>query len=252
MITLRRGATYVGVVAFVIVVWVALTTFGSIRPFLLASPSAVLSSLGRLMATPERILQPIGVTLAETGIAFAIATGAGVILGVVVGSSKLLVAAYEPMVTTLSALPLIILYPVLAATLGVGSPSKVAIGALYGFFPIAISTMRAVARVDTTLLTASRTMGGRGLGLVGSVMIPAISPAVIAAMRVAMSLSLVTIIAAEFISGAAGVGYQLAAASQGLDTPGLFSWVLIVVVLTIVVNILFALITTALRKGIER
>jgi NitT/TauT family transport system permease protein/taurine transport system permease protein len=243
---------YVGVVAVVLIGWYLLTATGTVKPLLLAAPSTVFDRLGGLFAEPGRILEPVGVTLAETAAAFVIASVTGLVVGTIVGSSRLLLAAYEPLVTMISALPLVILYPVLAATLGVGWGSKVAIGALYGFFPIAISTMRAVARVDPILMSAARTMGGRGPTLVASVVVPAITPAVIASMRVAMSLSLVTIIAAEFISGAAGVGYQLAAASQGLDTPALFAWVVISVLLTIAVNVIFGLLTTAIRKGIER
>jgi ABC-type nitrate/sulfonate/bicarbonate transport system permease component len=41
--------------------------------------------------------------------------------------------------------PLVVLYPVLAATLGIGSVSKVTLGGLYAFFPIAIAATRSVA-----------------------------------------------------------------------------------------------------------
>ncbi|WNM25571.1 ABC transporter permease [Demequina capsici] len=252
MILTRRAAVYGSVLAVTIVAWILLTASGAVKPILLAAPLDVLGELGHLLSHPAKVLEPIGVTLAEATVALAVAAIAGVVTGFAIGPSELGVRAYEPLITTLSALPLVILYPVLAATLGIGSPSKVAIGALYGYFPVAIATLRAVHRVDRGLLTAARTMGARRIALATSVVLPAVSSPVIASMRVAMSLSLVTIIAAEFISGAAGVGYQLATASQGLDTPALFAWVVIAIALTVVVNIAFTMVTTLTSKGIER
>lgn len=252
MIAWRRPAVYAAVVAVVVALWFALTLPGMVKPLLLASPSRVFLKLGILLEKPLDILMPIGVTLAETAVAVVCATVLGIILGIVVGRSRLLLAAYEPLVTGLNALPLVILYPILAATLGVGPVSKIALGALYAFFPIVIATMRAVSRVDRGLVLAAQTMGAGLLSITRSVLLPAITSPVIAGLRVAVALALVTIIAAEFISGAAGLGYQLAAASQGLDTPALFAWVLIVIVVTVVVNVFFALITTIIKKGIER
>jgi ABC-type nitrate/sulfonate/bicarbonate transport system permease component len=84
------------------------------------------------------------------------------------------------------------------------------------------------------------------------VVLPATLSPLVVGMRVAMALALVTIIAAEFISGADGVGYELGTASQGLDTPNLFAWVVIACALTIGVNVIFTLTTNAVLKGIHR
>ncbi|WP_219420355.1 ABC transporter permease [Pseudonocardia nigra] len=90
-------------------------------------------------------------------------------LGLVVGTSRLLRDAYEPVFTTISALPLVVLYPIVAAILGVGSGSKIVIGTLYAFFPIVIATTRAAATVDTRLLAAARAMGASSAEVTRSV-----------------------------------------------------------------------------------
>jgi ABC-type nitrate/sulfonate/bicarbonate transport system permease component len=248
----RRPAVYAGVILVTLLAWWLLTVSGAVGPLLLASIPDVLTSLGSLMQHPSDIVEPIAVTVAETAIAFAIALVVGVSLGLVVGSSALLRRAYEPLATGLSAVPLVILYPVLAAALGVGSPSKVVLGALYAFFPVVISTIRAVSRVDGGLISASQAMGaGRGQ-IMRSVVAPAVVVPVISSLRVAWALALVTIIAAEFIAGSHGVGYQLGAASQLLDTPLLFAWIVLAILLITVVNVLFTALSRLTLKGIER
>jgi ABC-type nitrate/sulfonate/bicarbonate transport system permease component len=248
----RRPSTYAVVVLAILIIWELLTVTGAVKPILLAAPSDVWARLSFLFATPSAVLGPVGLTLAEAGIAFGIAAIIGIPIGVGVGSSALLRRAYEPLLTTLNALPLVILYPVLAATLGVGSGSKVALGALYAFFPIAIATAQAAAHVDHRLITAAEVMGASRSQATRAVVLPAIAVPVIAGLRVSLALTLVTIIAAEFISGADGVGYQLAASSQGLDTPTLFAWIVIACILTVAVNVIFSVATNAVVKGIKR
>lgn len=248
----HRYLVYAAVTAAVLGCWVALTSSGAVKPILLASPGDVWASLLLLGQHPGALIQPVGVTLLEMLAAFVIAAALAIPFGLLVGAYRFLTAAYEPILTTANALPLVILYPVLAAILGVGSSSKVVIGTAYAFFPIAIATLRSTATVDPRLVTAARTMGATSGQVLKSVLLPAVASPVIASMRVASGLALVTIIAAEFISGADGVGFELGTASQGLDTPTLFAWVGIACALTIAVNILFTTLTNTVQKGINR
>jgi NitT/TauT family transport system permease protein len=248
----RRPLLYVLTVVVILAVWELLSVSGLVQPLLLASPADTWTQLRGLAGQGSVVGDALQVTLRETLIAFGIAVVIGVPLGLALGSSRLLRKAYEPVLTSLNALPLVILYPVLAATLGIGSASKIALAALYAFFPIAIATVRATSSVDPRLVTAARTMGASQRQLTLSVIAPSVSSPVLAGLRVGLGLALVTTIAAEFISGSMGVGYQLGATSQGLDTPGLFAWIVVACLLTIAVNLVFTLCTTAARKGIYR
>jgi ABC-type nitrate/sulfonate/bicarbonate transport system permease component len=248
----RRALVYAGTVAAVLAAWELLASTGTVAPLLLPSIGDVRQVLAGLAGKPSLLLEPVGTTLGETAIAFAIAALTALPAGVLVGSSRLLRHAYEPVLTGLNALPLVILYPVLAATLGVGSHSKIALGALYAFFPIAIAAVRATATVDGRLITAARTMGATRAQWLTGLVLPAVLGPVLAAMRVSLGLALVTVIAAEFIAGAAGIGYQLGTASQSLDSPGLFAWIVVACLVTVAVNLLFSVTTHVLQKGVNR
>jgi ABC-type nitrate/sulfonate/bicarbonate transport system permease component len=248
----RRPLTYLAVIAFVLALWEILTISGSVKPIILASPADVWSSLDDLLRQPARVLEPVAVTLGETGAAFGIGAVVAIVVGLLVGSSPLLYRAYEPLLTTANAVPLVVLYPLLAAILGIGGSSKIVLGALYAFFPVAIATARAAAHVDPQLLAAARAMGASTVELRRGVVLPAITAPIVASLRVGLALALVTVIAAEFIAGADGVGYELGAASQGLDTPALFAWVVIACALTVAINIVFSLVTNVVEKGTHR
>ncbi|MFI0350066.1 ABC transporter permease [Actinomadura sp. 9N407] len=252
MIAPRRVLVYAGTVSAVLAAWWILAATGAVAPLLLPSIGSVWQVLAALAGEPSRLVEPIGTTLRETGAAFAIAALLALPIGVLTGSSRLLRRAYEPFLTSLNALPLVILYPVLAATLGVGSQSKIVLGTLYAFFPIAIAAVRATANVDARLIVAARTMGATRGQWLRAVVLPAVLGPVLAAMRVSLGLALVTVIAAEFIAGAAGIGYQLGTTSQGLDSPGLFAWIVIACLVTVAVNLLFSATTHLLQKGVQR
>lgn len=244
----RRGAVYAATVVGVLAIWELLSATRTVKPLLLASPASTWQAMGHI----HGIWEPTLTTLREMGLAFLVATVLAVPVGLLVGGSRLLGRAYEPVLTSLGALPLVVLFPVFAASLGIGSASKLVLGALYAFFPMAIATLRATQAVDRRLLTAGRTMGASPTQRMTSIVVPAILPPLLASMRVSLGLALVTVIAAEFISGAEGIGFELGHYSQLLDTPSLFAWIVIACALTIAVNITFTALTAVAQKGINR
>jgi ABC-type nitrate/sulfonate/bicarbonate transport system permease component len=247
-----RAFVYGAVLLVVVAAWFLLTATAVVKPILLASPADTWGALVALLREPNELVDAVTVTLGETLVAFLIAAAAAVPLGVLVGSSALMSRAQEPVLTSVGALPLVILYPAIAAIVGIGSSSKVVIGCLYAFFPMAIAALRAAATIDRRLVVAGAVMGASRTQLLSHVMLPAIAAPVIGSMRVAAGLALVTIIAGEFISGSEGVGYQLGVASQGLDTPGLFAWVTVACAVTIAVNGAFSVVTNTVQKGVTR
>lgn len=248
----QRVTIYVALVAVVVAAWWALTATGAVKPILLAAPADVWDSLVNLLRTPSAILEPVGITVFETVVAFVIAVASALAIGLLVGASRLLVRAYEPVFTSVNSVPLVVLYPAIAAIVGIGSSSKIVLGCLYAFFPVVIAAVRAAATVDNRLLIAAHAMGATRRQRIVAVVLPGIVAPVIGSMRVAAGLALVTIIAGEFISGYQGVGYELGAASQSLDTPGLFAWVVLACVLTIAVNVAFTVVTNTIKKGVFR
>jgi ABC-type nitrate/sulfonate/bicarbonate transport system permease component len=191
-------------------------------------------------------------TLSEVVLAFAIAAVLGVSLGVVIGRERLLTQAYEPLLGNLSAVPLVLLYPLLVGLFGLGAGSKVVLGALYAFFPIVIASIRAGQDVDGALETAARAMGARTWQLLQVVALPAMVPGIVAGLRVGLALATVTVVAGEFISSTRGLGYQLAQTSQELNTPELFAWIVITLMFTVILVAGMSLLADVIDRRVRR
>ena len=97
----------------------------------------------------------------------------GILLGAIVGSLPRPRLLIMPMVSSLYAVPLVILYPVFTVWLGIGSESKIAFAAIYGFLPTMLSTAAGIQTIDPQLLLAARSMGATMSQRLVRVIIPA-------------------------------------------------------------------------------
>src|ERR1700688_360648 len=77
----------------------------------------------------------LGVTLYEVAVAMVFACGGGFVAGAVIGSLPRPRLLIMPMVSSLYAVPLVILYPVFTVWLGIGSETQKAVRALFCFLP---------------------------------------------------------------------------------------------------------------------
>src|SRR5256884_5172992 len=75
----------------------------------------------------------LAVTLYEVAISMAFACGGGILLGAIVGSLPRPRILIMPMVSSLYAVPLVILYPVFTVWLGIGPAAKNQLRPLFGF-----------------------------------------------------------------------------------------------------------------------
>jgi NitT/TauT family transport system permease protein len=105
---------------------------------------------------PQRML----VTLYEIGFAMLISCGLGTLVGALVGGlSTCCATLLLPVFSSLYAVPIVILYPIMTAWLGVGSESKIVFAGVYAFFPVMLSTAAGIRSIEPQFLLAARSMG---------------------------------------------------------------------------------------------
>jgi len=83
----------------------------------------------------------------------------GVSSGYLVTRSRFLTQLLEPVISGLFSIPITLLFPLFILLFGIGPASKVAYGAAYGFFPIALNTIAGFSGVDERYRNAARSMG---------------------------------------------------------------------------------------------
>lgn len=174
------------------------------------------------------------VTLYEIAISMLFACGGGILAGAIVGSLPRLRLVLLPMVSSLYAVPLIILYPVFTVWLGIGPEPKIAFASIYGFLPTMLSTAAGVQTIDPQLLVAARSMGATPGQRLVRVVLPAAIPTVLSGLRVGGALVIVGVVVAEMLISSSGIGYLISRYRTVLDSPHVFAGVLLVLMMTVI------------------
>jgi NitT/TauT family transport system permease protein/taurine transport system permease protein len=229
------------IVISLIVLWEVLPRIGVIPELFLPSLSSTLLAGWNQAGEYGHALV---VTLYEVAVGMVIACGGGILAGAVVGSLPRPRLLIMPMVSSLYAVPLVILYPVFTVWLGIGSESKIAFAGMYGFLPTMLATAAGIQTIDPQLLLAARSMGATLSQRVTRVVIPAAIPTVLSGLRVGGALVIVGVVVSEMLISSAGIGYLISRYRTILDSQHVFAGVLLVLAMAVAFN--------AMIKFVER
>lgn len=226
---LSPAATLRLIVLALVVTWEALPRLGLVHSLFLPPLSEALK-----VAYEDHALywENLLVTLGEVAAALVIACGGGVALGALIGSVPAARKALTTLFSSLYAIPLVILYPLLAAWFGIGSESKIAFASLYGLIPAVLASAAGIQAIDPQLSLTARSMGATLFQRIVFVIIPAAIPSILSGVRIGGSLAIVGVVVAQMLVSTAGLGFIITTYRTLLDGPHVFAailWVLVIV-----------------------
>lgn len=230
----QRSLKTLALCAVSLAAWEGIVRLGLVNQIILAAPSDVI----RAAATDGRVfLDAFATTALEIGAAMVIAWALGIGTGVIVGSSYRLSSAVAPILSSLFAIPLIILYPLLMAWLGIGSMSKVVFGVLSGFFPIALNTIDGVRAIDRRYLLFARSIGAGTLQTYGRIVFPLALPSIVSGLRVGTGLVVIGVVVTEMLASLGGIGFLISYHRTLFNTGHVYFGIVLALVMAVTVNI---------------
>ena len=207
-------------IAALIAAWEVVARLGWVDAAFVPAPSAVAWALGDVSG---RAFAGLADTLTKTAIAYTIAVVAGVGLGIVIGSVRLLRAVLNPFVVAAYGIPKILVLPWIILLTGFGTTPAILYGALHATFPIMVMVIGGVRDVDRTLVTVARAYGATTWQLYWKVILPAIVPSVLAGMRLGIVFCLLGVLVVEMFAGVRGMGAVMGSLANGFKAPELFA-----------------------------
>jgi NitT/TauT family transport system permease protein len=185
-------------------------------PLILAPISDIWLKFLQLVGSGE-LLRHILVSLNEFIVGFAIAAVFGVVLGIIIASSRAAKDFIDPWVSAVYATPTVALAPLFIFVFGIDAPSKMAVVFLLAVFPIVINTATGISSTDRIYIEAARSFSANRMQIFTKVLIPSALPFIVAGLRLGIGRGLVGVVVGEFIGARAGLGYLIFKSSQGFQ-----------------------------------
>jgi sulfonate transport system permease protein len=186
-----------------IIVWLGLSNGRLVPP-----PSKLFATIVELANSGE-LTRHIMATLTRVAAGFGLGVIAGTVLGAVSGYWDLARRLLDPTVQALRAIPSLAWVPLFILWLGIFETSKIVLIAVGVFFPIYLGVMGAILSVDRKIVEVGRNFRLSGPAMIRRILLPAVLPAYVVALRVGLGLGWMFVVAAELIGASEGLGYLL-------------------------------------------
>ena len=178
------------------------------------------------------------VTVGEIAGAMAVGGLAGLFVGLALGANPFLSAAFERFLYYLGPTPKIVFFPIMIMWFGVGPESKVAMGTLSCFFPVALSVAAGMRQIDPVLIRVGRSFRLKTWQMVTKIYLPAMREPIVNGVRLGLGVAVIGTLLAETRLSNRGLGFQIMDAYNTFDMPRMYSVLIVLFVIAIGANAL--------------
>jgi ABC-type nitrate/sulfonate/bicarbonate transport system permease component len=225
------------IIVVVLVGWEALAASGLLYRDVVPSVLAIGKALFATLREPTFYFH-LGTTAYEIGIAMLIGGLSGLAVGIVLGASKFMSRAYEAYLYYLGPCPKIIFFPIMIMWFGVGPGSKVAMGAISCFFPVALNAAGGMREIDKVLIRVGKSFRANTWQMVAKIYLPAMRHPVINGVRLGLGVALIGTLLAETKLSNRGIGFLVIQAYSIFNMPQMYALLIILFVMAIAANTL--------------
>lgn len=233
---LEAWAPWVLLVA-VVGLWQIICTAFNVSEFIFPSPARIWEQFIEFRGEiAKHAWRTFWVTLAGFGLAIVF----GVLLGFLIGSSRLMYAAIYPLMTGFNALPKAAFVPILVVWLGIGIGPAILTAFLISFFPITVNIATGLATLEPELEDVLRVLGARRWDVLVKVGLPRSMPYFFGSLKVAITLAFVGTTVSEMTASNEGIGYLLVSAGSAMQMGLAFAGLVVVGAMAMLMYELFS------------
>lgn len=175
-----------------------------------------------------------------TMVGFGIAIVVGLLLGFLIGSSRLAYAAVYPLMTGFNALPKAAFVPILVVWFGIGVGPAILTAFLISFFPIMVNIATGLATLEPELEDVLRVLGAKRWDVLVKVGLPRSMPYFYGSLKVAITLAFVGTTVSEMTAANEGIGYLLISAGSAMQMGLAFAGLVVVGAMAMIMYELFS------------
>jgi NitT/TauT family transport system permease protein/putative hydroxymethylpyrimidine transport system permease protein len=226
-----------GLVALFLGVWELYARSGAVDELILPAPSQIAQSL---FDDRGLLWHNLLVTTSEVAVGLVAALVLGFLLAVGLHFSRTARRAIYPLLVASQALPVVVIAPLLLVWLGFSLAPKVVIIALVSFFPVVVTTLDALKGIDDDLRKLLRTMDATRWQAFRFAELPAAAPAALSGAKIAVAVSVIGAVFAEYAGSSSGLGHLILQAIPQLQTARAYAAVVVLAALAVALFYAFA------------
>ena len=221
----------------IVILWQVICMAFQVSEFIFPSPWLILTQFIEFSGViAMHAWRTYWVTMAGFGLAIVV----GVLLGFLIGSSRLAYAALYPLMTAFNALPKAAFVPILVVWFGIGAGPAILTAFLISFFPIMVNIATGLATLEPELEDVLRVLGAKRWDVLTKVGLPRSMPYFYGSLKVAITLAFVGTTVSEMTAANEGIGYLLISAGSAMQMGLAFAGLLVVGAMAMVMYELFS------------
>jgi ABC-type nitrate/sulfonate/bicarbonate transport system permease component len=224
-------------------VWQILLALGFGDRRFVPAPSDIAVRLWELTVSGE-LAWHTAVTLWRVLAGFAIGAVPAVAIGLLMAMFRPARIFFDPLIAALMPIPKVALMPLLLLAFGFGDASKIALVATAVFFPVVVNTYAGAANIERIYWDVAKNFGASTYVMFTRVVFFGALPMIFAGLKIALAVSFVVLVAAEFVASKTGIGYLIWNSWELLQVDYMFVGIVVIGIL--------GLISAAAFQEIER
>ncbi|MGH3343204.1 MAG: ABC transporter permease [Carbonactinosporaceae bacterium] len=205
---------------------------GAVDPLSLVPLSVMAAELASMVSSGQ-----IAPHLASTGsmvlAAFLLACVSGMLSGYALWRSPRAFRLLDPYLTSYYALPVFAFYPVLVALFGLSRTPIVLIAWAWAVVAVVLSTVGGLRKIPAVYHKVAAVYRLGRWQAFRRVYVPAAAPLVFNGVKLALSYSIIGVVASEFILAPSGLGWLVAYSYENFAVAQMYAVMLLIVVLTV-------------------
>jgi NitT/TauT family transport system permease protein len=146
---------------------------------------------------------------------------------------------FDPLIAALMPIPKVALMPLLLLALGFGDASKIALVATAVFFPVIVNTYAGAANIDRIYWDVAKNFSASTYVMFTRVVFFGALPLIFAGLKIALAVSFVVLVAAEFVASKTGLGYLIWNSWELLQVDYMFVGIVVIGILGLITAVLF-------------
>lgn len=220
--------------------WELLARIGFIDSFIMSQPTRIARTIANFQN--NNLLPHIGITVLETIIGFSLGVIIGILIAFILWWSNFLSKVADPYLVVLNALPKIALGPVIIIWVGAGMQAVIVMALAISLVVTIMEMLNGFKNTNANLIKMARTFGANRLQIFVKIVFPANLETLFNCLKINIGLSLVGVIAGEFLVSRAGLGYLIIYGGQVFQMDLVMTSVIILAVLAALFYLAIALV----------